>query len=87
MAKAASATLQGDLLSVEPYRDASGRRTPGRTFLLEVKDAASSSMLLASLSMLDRLLVGAVALLTIYANYILNTAPWGMGQMRSAPAF
>lgn len=57
MAKAASATLQGDLLSVEPYRDASGRRTPGRTFLLEVKDAASSSMLLASLSMLDRLLV------------------------------
>lgn len=61
MGKAASATLQGDLLSVQPYRDDPGRGTPGRTFLLEVKDAAASSMLLASLSMLDRLLVEKMA--------------------------
>ena len=61
MGKAASATLQGDLLSVQPYRDDSGRGTPGRTFLLEVKDAAASGMLLASLSMLDRLLVEKIA--------------------------
>ena len=61
MGKAASATLQGDLLSVQPYRDDPGRGTPGRTFLLEVKDAAASGMLLASLSMLDRLLVEKMA--------------------------
>ena len=61
MGKAASATLQGDLLSVQPYRDDPGRGTSGRTFLLEVKDAAASSMLLASLSMLDRLLVEKMA--------------------------
>ena len=61
MGKAASATLQGDLLSVQPYRDDPGRGTPGRTFLLEVKDAAASGMLLASLSVLDRLLVEKIA--------------------------
>ena len=61
MGKAASATLQGDLLSVQPYRDDPGRGSPGRTFLLEVKDAAASGMLLASLSVLDRLLVEKMA--------------------------
>jgi hypothetical protein len=57
MGKAASATLQGDVLSVQPYRDDPKPGGLGRTFLLEVKDSAASGMLLASLSMLDRLLV------------------------------
>ncbi|MDM0002725.1 hypothetical protein QTI24_29285 [Variovorax sp. J22P240] len=61
MGKAASATLQGDLLSVQPYRDDRDHGTPGRTFLLEVKDAALSSVLMSSLSMLDRLLVEKMA--------------------------
>ena len=57
MAKAATATLKGDLLSMQPYRDDLRQGGPGRTFLLEVKDAAASRMLLTSLSLLDRLLV------------------------------
>lgn len=57
----AAATLQGDLLSVQPFRDDPKQGGRGRTFLLEVKDAAASSMLLASLSMLDRLLVEKMA--------------------------
>ena len=61
MGKAASATLQGDLLCVQPYRDDPKQGNLGRTFLLEVKDAAASGMLLASLSMLDRLLVEKMA--------------------------
>lgn len=61
MSKAATVTLQGDLLSVQPYRDDPGRGGPGRTFLVEVKDAAASDMLLTSLSLLDRLLVEKMA--------------------------
>ena len=61
MGKAATATLQGALLSVQPYRDDPKQGGLGCTFLLEIKDPAASSMLLASLSMLDRLLVEKMA--------------------------
>lgn len=57
MSKAASLTLQGDVLTVQPYRDDRVRRPRGgRAFVLEVADQAASDTLLASLSLLDRLL-------------------------------
>jgi MFS family permease len=39
-----------------------------------------------SLDMFAVLLGGAVALLPVYAREILNTGPWGLGLLRSAPA-
>jgi hypothetical protein len=58
MGKAVSAALLGDVFTVQPYgNQRPSRQRAGRTFLLEVKDDASSNMLLASLSLLDRLLV------------------------------
>jgi hypothetical protein len=57
MAKAASSTLQGDMLTVQPYRDDGARRRQGaRAFVLEVATEAASNTLLASLPLLDRLL-------------------------------
>src|SRR5262249_4267583 len=38
-----------------------------------------------SLDMFAVLLGGAVALLPVYAREILNTGPWGLGLLRSAP--
>ncbi|WP_265289814.1 hypothetical protein [Verminephrobacter eiseniae] len=58
---AAYATLQGDLLSIQPCRDDLKQGSGSRTFLLEVKDASATGMLLTSLSMLDRLLVEKMA--------------------------
>lgn len=59
MLPASAATLQGELLRVSPYQvqteDDAGASS-GQTFLLEVADAATSPALLASLSLLDRLL-------------------------------
>ena len=57
MGKAASATLHGDVLTVQPYRNEKGRsHGAGRTFVLEVATEAASNTLLASLPLLDRLL-------------------------------
>lgn len=57
MGKAASHTLQGDVLTVQPYRDDGGRcPRGGRAFLFEVANEAASNTLLASLPLLDRLL-------------------------------
>jgi hypothetical protein len=62
MTKHASvAALPGDVLTVQPYSAGTGGgkggKAGGRTFLLEVKDEAASKVLLASLPLLDRLLV------------------------------
>jgi hypothetical protein len=57
MGKAATRTLHGDVLTVQPYQE--DREHParvGRRFLLEVVDEAASNTLLASLPLLDRLL-------------------------------
>jgi hypothetical protein len=55
MAKTAStAPMHGDILTVHE-EDRPRRTEPGRTFRVEAKDEASSNMLLASLSLLDRL--------------------------------
>jgi hypothetical protein len=62
MGKTASLTLRGDVLTVEPHRDRGGRRSRGGSaFVLEVADEATSNTLLASLSLLDRLLVEKMA--------------------------
>lgn len=62
MSKTASLMLQGDVLTVHPYR---GERGPdpgaGRAYVLEVADEAASSTLLASLPLLDRLLAEKIA--------------------------
>jgi len=56
MGKAAS-LIHGDVLTVQPYRDAQGRELRGgRAFVVEVADEAASNTLLASLPLLDRLL-------------------------------
>lgn len=63
MSKAAVA-LPGDVLTLQPYAAAPAAGKTGkakqagvRTFLLEVRDEAASKVLLASLPLLDRLLV------------------------------
>ena len=57
MGKTVSLTLQGDVLTVQPYRGERGRDPgAGRAFVLEVADEATSNTLLASLPLLDRLL-------------------------------
>lgn len=57
MGKAATSTLQGDMLTLQPYRDDGARRRQGgRAFVLEVATEAASNTLLASLPLLDRLL-------------------------------
>lgn len=57
MPKTAAALLSGDLLTVQTWEGAAAaHQPPDRTFLLEVKDGAAAAVLLASLSMLDRLL-------------------------------
>lgn len=57
MGKAASLMLQGDVFTVQPYRDDDKRHAKGgRAFVLEVADEAASNTLLASLPLLDRLL-------------------------------
>lgn len=62
MGKTASLTLQGDVLTVQPYRGERGRDPgAGRAFVLEVADEATSNTLLASLPLLDRLLAEKVA--------------------------
>lgn len=55
MGKLETLTLQGDVLTVQPYREDHGVDS-GRTFLLQVANDAASSTLLASLPLLDRLL-------------------------------
>lgn len=58
MSKPSPSPLRGDVLTLEPCADRrGGRKRAGRTFLLEVKDDATSNMLLGSFSLLDRLLV------------------------------
>jgi hypothetical protein len=62
MARALSQRLQGDVLTVQPYRDEqSRRRGAGRSFLLEVVDESVSTTLMAALPLLDRLLAEKVA--------------------------
>ncbi len=62
MAKTASLMLQGDVLTVQPYRGEPGRDPgAGRAFVLEVVDEAACGTLLASLPLLDRLLAEKVA--------------------------
>lgn len=58
MSKPAPRFRQGDVLTVQPYRDDRAHRpqSAGRMFLLEVADEAASNTLLASLPLLDRLL-------------------------------
>jgi len=57
MSKAAAATLEGDVLTVQPYRGDDGRRQDGgQSFVLKVASEAASRTLLASLPLLDRLL-------------------------------
>lgn len=62
MTKSASAAaLPGDVLTVHAYSTGAtggkGAKRGARTFLVEVKDEAASKVLLASLPLLDRLLV------------------------------
>lgn len=56
-----AAVLPGDVLTVQPYSagraGAKSAKGGARTFLLEVKDDAASKVLLATLPLLDRLLV------------------------------
>ena len=53
-----TAALQGDVLSLEPYgAGPAGRKGGARKFLLEIKDEAISKVLLASLPMLERVLL------------------------------
>lgn len=59
MGKAASLPLQGDVFTVQPYRER--RQRGGRAFVLEVADEAASNTLLASLPLLDRLLAEKIA--------------------------
>lgn len=62
MGKAASLTLQGDVLTVQPYRGDQGeRRGASRRFVVEVASEAASNTLLASLPLLDRLLTEKLA--------------------------
>lgn len=62
MGKAATLTLQGDVLTVQPYSEAGGQRQRGgRAFVLEVATETASNTLLASLSLLDRLLTEKIA--------------------------
>jgi hypothetical protein len=62
MGKATSVTLQGEVLTVQPYRNDHERPArAGRTFLLEVANEAASNTLLASLPLLDRLLAEKLA--------------------------
>lgn len=62
MGKTASASLQGDVLTVQPYRgDGGHRQGGGRAFVLEVATEAASNTLLASLPLLDRLLSEKIA--------------------------
>lgn len=61
MSKTASAALQGDLLTLQPYRGEHARRREGRSFVLQVATEAASDTLLASLPLLDRLLAEKVA--------------------------
>ena len=58
MSKTASAALPGDLLSLQPYGSGrAGAKAGARRFLLEVGDEAASKVLVASLPMLERLLL------------------------------
>ncbi|HMO48960.1 MAG TPA: hypothetical protein PKB14_23425 [Rubrivivax sp.] len=62
MRKAVWPTLQGDALTVQPYRDHRGRLLRGgRAFVVKVADEAASNTLLASLPLLDRLLTEKIA--------------------------
>ncbi len=62
MAKTAPLTLQGEMLTVQPYRGEQGRSSGGGlAFVLKVVDEAASSTLMASLPLLDRLLAEKVA--------------------------
>lgn len=57
MIKSRPTSVQGNLLTVQPVGEPrASRGSANRSFLLEVKDDASSKVLLASLSMLDRLM-------------------------------
>lgn len=57
MSKAAAPVLQGDVLTVQPYRaDRQAAGEGARSFVIEVADEAASRTLLASLPLLDRLL-------------------------------
>lgn len=60
MGKSETLTLQGEVLTVQPYREGRGR-AGGRAFVLEVSNEAASGTLLASLSLLDRLLSEKIA--------------------------
>lgn len=62
MDKSTPVTLQGEVLTVQPYGGTCERRPgAGRTFLLEVANEAASNTLLASLPLLDRLLTEKLA--------------------------
>ncbi|MDD2729558.1 hypothetical protein [Malikia sp.] len=62
MVKAASLMLQGDVFTVQPYRDERGRRSrSGRSFVIEVIDETAYTTLLASLTLLDHLLAEKIA--------------------------
>ena len=62
MVKAASLILQGDVFTVQPYRDERGRRShSGRSFVIEVTDETAYTTLLASLTLLDHLLAEKIA--------------------------
>ncbi|MDP3317403.1 MAG: hypothetical protein Q8M47_15205 [Devosia sp.] len=57
MIKTRPPTVHGNLLTVQPVGEPrTSHSSANRSFLLEVKDEASSKVLLASLSMLDRLM-------------------------------
>ena len=65
------------------------RATSWTTVLAGIKYVWANKILLGaiSLDLFAVLLGGAVALLPIYARDILVTGPWGLGFLRSAPAF
>lgn len=86
LAAALAATLF--MLQVKPKREARPREVVTlNTVLAGFRYVWEKKLILGSISLdlFAVLLGGAVALLPVYAREILNTGPWGLGLLRSAP--
>ncbi|WP_394822615.1 MFS transporter [Pendulispora albinea] len=80
----------GCVLSMKVRTGRMERSAPSlQTLLAGVRYVFSQKLILGSitLDLFAVLLGGAVALLPIFARDILHTGPWGLGILRSAPAF
>jgi len=76
------------MLQIKPKREARSREVVSLTTVLAgFRYVWEKKLILGSISLdlFAVLLGGAVALLPVYAREILNTGPWGLGLLRSAP--